>query len=608
MRLVLRVSACCIALVLTGVSIAAQTATAPNPYDLVSPPPMQAQHAMVVSIHHDASDAGVEILKSGGNAVDAAVAVSFALAVVYPQAGNLGGGGFMLVRMKTGETHFLDFRERAPAAASAGMYLDAQGNVVAGLSTTGYKAIGVPGTVAGLIYAEKTYGRLTLAQVMAPAIRLASQGYVLSGEEAHSFAAAKNLAHFPESRRVFQRNGNFFKPGDRFTQPVLARTLKRIAANPSTFYKGPMAAELAASIQKGGGLLTAADLAAYEVKDRAPLTGSYRGCQIVTAPPPSAGGIVLLEVLNILSGYDLAQMGDRTPQQSGVPNDRSWSLGWEQVHLIAEAFRRAFMDRADYLDDPGFVSMPVQQMLDPAYAAAWRKTIDLVHPSPSATLTRPAGFLPPPPAAPRPAPREPTETTHFSVVDAEGNAVSSTTTLNGLFGSGVTAGPLGFLLNDEMDDFTSAPGVPNMYGLIQGPANAIAPGKRPLSNMTPTIVVKDGKPLLVLGSPGGATIITTVANDIISILDNGLNVQQAADAPRFHHQYLPDVLQVEKAFPLPVLDALKASGYAVSRANQADGKNPGVWGDSEMIYRDPNTGTLMGGQDQRHHFGKASGF
>ena len=592
MRLGLRVSVCCVALVFSGVSIAAQTAAAANPYALVSPPPTLARHAMVVSIHHDASDAGVEVLEAGGNAVDAAVAVGFALAVVFPQAGNLGGGGFMLVRMKTGEAHFLDYRERAPAAASAGMYLDAQGNIVAGLSTTGYKAIGVPGTVAGLIYAEKTYGRLTLAQVMAPAIRLASQGYILSEEEARNLAAAKNLAMFPDSRRIFQRDGNFLKPGDRFTQPELARTLQRIAADPASFYKGPMAAELAASIQKGGGLITTADLAAYQVKDRAPLTGSYRGCQIVTAPPPSAGGIVLLEILNILSGYDLARMGDRSPQQ---------------VHLITEAFRRAYKDRADYLGDPDFVAVPIAQLSSPAYAAAWRKSILPIAPSLSATLTRPAGFLPAP-VSPRATAHESTETTHFSVVDAEGNAVSSTYTLNGLFGSGVTAGPLGFLLNNEMDDFTSAPGEPNMYGLIQGPANAIAPGKRPLSNMTPTIVLKDGKPLLVLGSPGGSTIITTVANDIVSILDNGLNVQQAADAPRFHHQYLPDVLQVEKAFPLPVLDALKASGQAVSRINEADEKNPGVWGDSEMIYLDPNSGTLMGGDDQRHHFGKAAGY
>jgi gamma-glutamyltranspeptidase/glutathione hydrolase len=548
---------------------------------------------MVVSIHHDASDAGIEILKAGGNAVDAAVAVGFALAVVYPQAGNLGGGGFMLVRMKTGEAHFLDYRERAPAAATPDMYLDAKGNVVPDLSTTGYKAIGVPGTVAGLIYAEKTHGRLTLAQVMTPAIRLAREGYILSDQEARSLAAAKNLARFPDSRRIFQRSGNFFKSGDRFTQPELARTLQRIAAYPASFYKGTMASELATSIQKGGGLITTADLAAYEVKDRAPLTGDYRGYQILTAPPPSAGGIVLLEILNILSGYNLGKMGDRTPQQ---------------VHLITEAFRRAYKDRADYLGDPDFVALPIAQLTSPAYAAAWRNSIDPVKPSSSATLIRPSGFLPPPPAAKRVPSHQSSETTHFSVVDAEGNSVSSTYTLNGLFGSGVTAGPLGFLLNDEMDDFTARPGAPNMYGLIQSSANAIAPGKRPLSNMTPTIILKDGKPLLVLGSPGGATIITTVANDILSILDNGLNVQQAADAPRFHHQYLPDVLQVEKAFPLPVLDALQASGYSVSRVNEADEKNPGVWGDSEMIYIDPSSGNLLGGQDQRHHFGKAAGY
>jgi gamma-glutamyltranspeptidase/glutathione hydrolase len=300
-------------------------------------------------------------------------------------------------------------------------------------------------------------------------------------------------------------------------------------------------------------------------------------------------------------------MGDRTAAQAGVPNDRSWSLGWEQVHLITEAFRRAYMDRADYLGDPDFATLPIAQMASPAYAAAWRKTIDPIKPTPSATLTRPAGFLPPPPA-PAPPAHESTQTTHFSVVDAEGNAVANTYTLNNTFGSGVTAGALGFLLNDEMDDFTSAPGVPNQFGLMQSPANAIAPGKRPLSAMTPTIVLKDGKPLLVLGSPGGATIITTVANDIISILDNGLNVQQAADAPRFHHQYLPDVLQVEKAFPQDVLDKLRAAGYTVSHTNEADEHNPGVWGDSEMIYIDPKTGALMGGDDQRHHFGKAAGY
>jgi gamma-glutamyltranspeptidase/glutathione hydrolase len=582
---------------------------------------------MVVSIHHDASDAGLQILKRGGNAVDAVVAVGFALAVVFPQAGNIGGGGFMLIRMKSGDAHFVDYREKAPAAATAEMYLDAQKNVIPGLSTLGYKAIGVPGTVAGLVYAEKTYGRLTLAKVMAPAIKLAREGYILSDEEARSFATSKNLAQFPDSRHIFQRDGNFLKQGDRFTQPELARTLERIAADPATFYKGAMAAELAASIQKGGGLITSADLAAYEVKDRTPLYGKYRDYDIVTAPPPSAGGIVLLEILNILSGYDLAHTGNRVADilSKTMQNVTAYDMSHagdrtpQQVHLIVEAFRRAYMDRADYLGDPDFVQMPVKQMLDPAYAAAWRKSIEPVAPTPSATLVRPAGFLPPPPAV-QPA-REHTDTTHFSVVDAEGNAVASTYTLNDTFGSGVTAGSLGFLLNNEMDDFTAKPGVPNMYHLIQSPANAIAPGKRPLSNMTPTIVVgpeickpgpslkcAPGKPLLVLGSPGGSTIITTVANDIISILDNNLNVQQAADAPRFHHQYLPDVLQVEKAFPLSVVDTLKAAGYTVSRANEADEHNPGTWGDSEMIYIDPQTHTLMGGQDQRHKFGKAAGY
>jgi len=458
------------------------------------------------------------------------------------------------------------------------------------LSTVGYKAIGVPGTVAGLVYAEKTYGKLTLKQVMAPAIRLASEGFVLSAEEAH-YMALKAVDPFPESRRIFHRDGDRYKEGDRFTQPELAKTLTRIAADPSGFYKGEIAGQMADFIQKNGGLITREDLAAYEVKDRKPLTGSYRGYQIVTAPPPSSGGIVLLETLNILSGYDLAKMGDRTPQQ---------------IHYMVEAFRRSYMDRNEYLGDPDFVTMPLKQMADPAYAAAWRRTIDPVKPTPSKDLVRPAGFLPPPPAA---APRhESTETTHFSVVDKDGNAVSSTYTLNGLFGSGVTVPGLGFLMNNEMDDFASKIGVANMFGLVQGPANAIAPGKRPLSSMTPTMVLKDGKLVLVLGSPGGSTIITTVTSDIVSILDNGLNVQQAADAPRFHMQYLPDRIDVEKKFPVAVADDLRKLGYTVNRAGDFDEKNPGVWGDSEMIAVDPKTGELLGADDQRHHFGKAAGY
>jgi gamma-glutamyltranspeptidase / glutathione hydrolase len=559
------------------------------------PQPVRTRHAMVVTIEHNATDAGVEILKAGGNAVDAAVAVGFALAVCFPQAGNLGGGGFMLVRMKAADgkpaAHFLDYREKAPAAATADMYLDPRKNVVPGLSTSGYKAIGVPGTVAGLTYAERTYGRLPLKQVMAPAIRLATEGYVLSDEEAHNLGN-KNMAKFPESRRLFQRDGNPYQPGDRFVQPELAKTLERIAANPDDFYHGAMAGVIADFLQKNGGLITRQDLASYEVKDRKPLYGSYRGYEIVTSPPPSSGGIVLLETLNILSGYDLHKVGaDRSP---------------EQVSLITEAFRRAYMDRGDYLGDPDFTTMPLKQMADPKYAAAWRKTITPLKPTASAELVRPAGFMPAPPRVP--AGQESTQTTHFSVVDADGNAVASTYTLNGLFGSGVTVAGLGFLMNNEMDDFAAKMGVPNMFGLIQGPANAITPGKRPLSSMTPTIVLKDGKVALVLGSPGGSTIITTVANDLISVVDNGLNVQQAADAPRFHMQYLPDRLDVEKRFSAPTAQRLKAIGYTIDRAGEFDEKNPGIWGDSELIQIDPKTGELLGGQDQRHHFGKAAGY
>ncbi len=557
--------------------------------------PTRAAHAMVVTIHHDATDAGVAILKQGGNAVDAAVAVGFALAVVYPAAGNIGGGGFMLIRDHAGsnkiETHFLDYREKAPAAASRDMYLDAQGNVAPGRSLLGYLASGVPGTVAGLAYAQQHFGKLTLAQDMAPAIRLASNGYVLSAEEARALHA-KNLTAFPTSAQIFQRNGDFYKEGDTFKQPLLAATLTAIAADPKSFYTGALAKQIAAFEKAGGGLMTEADLSAYEVKDRAPITGRYHGYDLITAPPPSSGGIVLVEILNILSTYNLPKLG---PDRSAA-----------QVHIITEAFRRAYMDRGDYLGDPDFNTLPLKQMADLTYAAAWRKSIDPTRPTPSASLVRPAGFMPPPPQAT--SAKESTQTTHFSIVDAEGNAVSSTYTLNGGFGSGVTVDGLGFLLNNEMDDFTSKIGVPNTYGLIQGPANAIAPGKRPLSAMTPTIVTKDGKLALVLGTPGGSTIITTVANDFLSVVDNGLDIQQAADAPRFHHQYLPDRLDLEKKFSADTGDQLKAMGYTTNRSSVADEKNPGVWGDSELIMVDPKSGDLLGGHDSRRSYGKAAGY
>jgi gamma-glutamyltranspeptidase/glutathione hydrolase len=554
--------------------------------------PVRAKRAMVVTIHHDATDAGLSILKQGGNAIDAAVAVGFTLAVVYPQAGNIGGGGFMLIRNKDGQTHFLDYREKAPTAASADMYLDAQKNVVPGLSTIGYKASGIPGTVAGLVYAQKHFGKLTLAEDMAPAIHLATAGYVLSAEEAQNLHS-HNLTRFSTSTQIFQRNGNFYQAGDTFQQPLLAATLQRIAASPDDFYKGEIAKQIAAFEKTGGGLITAQDLAAYEVKDRAPVTGTYHGYNIITAPPPSSGGIVLVEILNILSTYNLPKLG---PDRSAP-----------QVHILAEAFRRAYMDRADYLGDPDFTPQPLKEMVNPAYAAAWRTSIDPTKPTPSADLKRPAGFMPPPPQLPAAAP-EPTQTTHFSIVDADGNAVSNTYTLNGTFGSGVTVDGLGFLMNNEMDDFASKMGVPNTYGLIQGPANSIAPGKRPLSAMTPTIVTKDNELAFVLGSPGGATIITTVANDLISVIDNGLNIQQSADAPRFHHQYLPDRLDLEKKFPADIADQLRAMGYTVNHLAIADEHNPGIWGDSELIAIDPKTHELLGGHDNRHTFGKAAGY
>jgi gamma-glutamyltranspeptidase / glutathione hydrolase len=593
---------------LTALLLTASLATAPLAVSKIEAQqphlePTRAPHAMVVSIHHDASDAGLAILRQGGNAVDAAVATGFALAVVYPAAGNIGGGGFMLIRDKNGKAHFLDYREKAPAGASGDMYLDAKGNVVPGMSLIGYKASGVPGSVAGLTYAQKHFGKLTLAKDMAPAIKLATDGYTLSAEEAHNLQS-KNLTRFPASAKIFQRDGDFYKEGDTFKQPELAATLTRISHNPDDFYKGAMAKQIADFEQAGGGLITASDLAAYEVKDRKPIKGKYHGYDLITAPPPSSGGIILAEILNILSTYDLSKLGPAGTETK----DRSAA----QVHIITEAFRRAYMDRGDYLGDPDFNTLPLKQMANLKYAAAWRSSIDPAKPTPSASLVRPAGFMPSPPQATQV--KESTQTTHYSIVDADGNAVSTTTTLNGGFGSGVTVEGLGFLLNNEMDDFTSKVGVPNMYGLIQSSANAIGPGKRPLSAMTPTIITtrahwyKPGKLAFVMGTPGGATIITTVANDIISTVDNGLTIQQAADAPRFHHQYLPDRIDLEKKFPIAPAEALAAMGYTINRYAVADEKNPGVWGDSELIAVDPKTGELLGGHDSRKNFGKAAGY
>jgi gamma-glutamyltranspeptidase / glutathione hydrolase len=572
---------------------AAAVCGAPRAFGSIAP--VHAQHGIVVSSHELASQAGVEMMRAGGNAVDAAVATGFALAVVHPAAGNLGGGGFMLIRMADGKTYFLDYREKAPAAATRDMYLDAQGNVIEDASEIGYKAIGVPGSVAGMVYAEQKYGKLTLKQAMAPAIKLAREGYALTWREARDLHD-KHLSEFPESRRIFQRDGNYYQPGEIFRQPELARTLERIAARPDDFYHGALARELAAAMRKGGGLITADDLAHYEVKEREPVRGTYRGDEIISAPPPSSGGTVLIESLNILEGYNLAKLGDRSAQS---------------IHFTTEAFRRAFFDRAEFLGDPDFSKIPVAQLIDKKYAAAWRDSIEANQASASKDLKRPAIFSELEQYAashPRPlANHESQHTTHYSVVDAEGNAVAVTTTINDWFGSRVTATGLGFLMNDEMDDFLAKPGVPNSDGLIQGEANAIGPGKRPLSSMTPTIVVRDGKTVLVLGSPGSSKIITTVANVLMGVIDYGMNIQEAVNAPRFHNQWLPDVLNVEKWFSPDTVQMLQKMGYNVRFGLGEEAEVSPYWSEAECIAIDSKTGERLGASDGRGE-GKAVGY
>jgi len=551
--------------------------------------PVHAPKAMVATVHPEASKAGAEIMRQGGNAVDAAVAVGFALTVVHPQAGNIGGGGFMLFRRADGEVHFLDYREKAPVKATADMYLDGQGNVIPGMSTVGYKAIAVPGSVAGLVAAQKHWGKLSLERVMEPAVRLARDGYILQYGDAMDLRD-KNLAKFPDSYRIFQRNGNYYQPGDLFKQPQLAHTLERIARNPDDFYHGAMARQLAAAIQKGGGLVTTEDLAVYEVKERQPIKGTYRGFEVISAPPPSSGGVALLEMLNILEGYDLTKLGDRSA---------------DSIHLTIEAFRRAFFDRAEFLGDPDYSKIPVAQLIDKKYGEAWRATIEPQRATPSSTVQRPSIFSKLDQyAAVHPQPQsvaEPEHTTHYSIVDPDGNAVAVTTTLNDSFGSRVTAEGLGFLLNDEMDDFASKQGVPNGYGLIQGPANAIGPGKRPLSAMTPTFVLRDGQLFLVLGSPGGPTIITTVAIVLMGVVDYGLNIQEAVNAPRFHNQWIPDEIRMESVgFSPDTIRLLERMEYKVDTGHK-------FWGDAECIEVDPKTGERLGASDGRNE-GKAVGF
>jgi len=482
--------------------------------------PVAAEHGMVVTAQHLATRVGVDVLKRGGNAVDAAVAVGYALAVVYPAAGNLGGGGFMTLQLADGRKTFLDFREKAPLAASANMYLDSNGKVVEDLSTRGYLAVGVPGSVAGFEMARAKYGTRSRAALMAPAIKLAEQGFELrQGDVDMLRSATADFRRDAPSAAIFLRNGEPFQSGQKLVQKDLARTLRKISQRGSDgFYKGAVAKALLVASAAGKGILSQADLDQYAVRELAPVECDYRGYHIVSAPPPSSGGVVICEILNILEAYPLKELGFRSAQA---------------VHYQIEAMRHAYLDRNSYLGDPDFVKNPLDRLLDKAYAAKIRAAIDPARAGVSMELK------------PGVAPHEGTNTTHYSIVDKDGNAVAVTYTLNDWFGARVTAAGTGVLLNNEMDDFTVKIGVPNMYGLVQGEANAIAPGKRPLSSMSPTIITRAGKPVMVVGTPGGSLIITAVTHTILNVIDYGMSVQEAVDAPRFHHQWLPDLTLVD---------------------------------------------------------------
>jgi gamma-glutamyltranspeptidase / glutathione hydrolase len=536
--------------------------------------PVRARHGMVVAQESIATDVGVSVLQKGGNAVDAAVAVGFALAVTYPFAGNLGGGGYMIVRLADGRSTFIDFRERAPEKASHDMYLDATGNPTRG-SIEGWRSPGVPGSVRGFEMALSKYGKRKWSENMAPAIELASKGFPISYALAESLKGSRSLATSPESKRIFQRDGAFFDVGDTLAQPELARTLQRIAANGANeFYEGETAKRFAEEMAKHGGIISTSDLKNYKAIERTPLQGQYKNYTIITAPPSSSGGIALLEMLGILDG---------TGYEKGGSGSAS------AIHWEAEAMRRAYADRNEYVGDPDFVKVPIAGLLDPAYLAKLRASIDPERATPSDAV-RPG----------RPAGTERMETTHYTVIDAEGNAVAVTYTLNGGYGNGITVPGLGFLLNNEMDDFASKPGTPNMFGLVQGEANAIQPGKRPLSSMTPTIVLKDGQLFMTAGAPGGSRISTAVMQVILNVIDFGMNVQDAVDAPRVHHQWLPDKLSLERGISPDTVALLTSRGYDVDYA-------PGVvLAQVAAIVRDG--GWLQGGSDGRSASGRAAGY
>jgi gamma-glutamyltranspeptidase / glutathione hydrolase len=530
--------------------------------------PFRARNAIVVAEEPVAADVGASVLKAGGNAVDAAVAVALALAVTYPVAGNLGGGGFLLARFADGRSTFIDFRERAPRKSSRDMYLDTDGKLTRD-SIEGWRASGVPGTVRGLELAHKKYGSKPWKELVSPSIRLAREGFPVSyGLSQTLSGAVERFNRYPASKAIF---GKPYQPGDTFVQPDLARTLERIARDPNDFYEGETARKLAEAMAANGGLITLEDLKAYKAVERATLKGKYKDFDILTAPPPSSGGIGLLQMLGVLEGSKY--------------NESGWGAA-ATIHYVVETMRRYYADRSEYLGDPDFTKVPVRALIHPDYIKKLRSSIDPDRASPSEKV-RPGSL----------SAYESSETTHFSIVDKAGNAVSLTYTLNGGHGSGVTAPGLGFLLNNEMDDFAAQPGSPNMFGLVQGEANAIKPGKRPLSSMTPTILTRDGKLFMVVGGPGGGRIITSVLQTILNVVDFGMNVQDAVDAPRFHHQWMPDKITMERGFSPDTVHLLQQRGHTVEVSSAV----------ARVFAVVLENGWLQGGADGRS-YGKSEGF
>jgi gamma-glutamyltranspeptidase/glutathione hydrolase len=533
--------------------------------------PVRAKHGMVVTVEPHATEVGLKVLEAGGNAVDAAVAVGFALAVTHPGAGNIGGGGFMLLRMADGRTTFIDFRERAPLGATRDMYVDAAGKATHE-SMVGYRASGVPGTVRGMEYAWQKFGSKKWDELVSPAMNLASTGYAITDAEAASMqGAARGLSPYPDSNQIFLRGGKYYEMGDTFVQADLGRVLERISRlGAKDFYEGETATILANDQKEHGGLITLEDLKQYKAIERKPLTGQYRGYDIITAPPPSSGGVGILQMLAVLEGTDFANGGAGSAKS---------------VHYMTEAMRHFFADRSQNLGDPDFVKVPITAMLDPAYLLKIRNSIDPEKATPSSQVkgTVFTGH-------------ESEQTTHYTIADDKGNVVAVTYTLNDQFGNKITASGLGFLLNNEMGDFASQPGIADASGRILGEADAIAPRKTPLSSMTPTIVLKDGKPFLALGSPGSQTIINTVLETIINVIDWKMNVQDAVNWPRFHHAWMPDTLAMEPGYSPDTIALLEKWGYTV-RVGQRQGDCDAILFSEGWLEgaADPRTGGLAKG-------------